>query len=153
MWRACSSIRLSISSNRLSSGDLSGMRTFGRTLSPGLYFWRISSFSFSGFALSGFAVRYMSSKVLTVALWRVSRTDARQDGQVNLFEAGAGGLGDVSATVCCHPNQSFRHEPQKVCRQSRRVKGWKRMSVQIEQVSSFSKSTPGLTEEAIAAYK
>ena len=71
-------IRLSASSS-LSSLFISN---FGITLSPGVYFSLISSFSSTVFPRLGFAWRYISSKVVTVAFGRVSRTEARQDGQV-----------------------------------------------------------------------
>lgn len=48
----------------------------------------------------------------------VSRTGARHDGQVKGF-----GL-EAEAWEDCHENHSLRQEPQKVWRQSRRVRGW-----------------------------
>jgi hypothetical protein len=123
IWRACSIISRSRWSALCSSTDRSGMLIWGRTLSPGLYFWRTSSCSSVGLALSGFEARKMSSRLVTVALRRVSRTRARHDGQVKTVAPGAGGFGFVSAEIFCHSNQSFKQEPQKVCRQSRSVKG------------------------------
>jgi hypothetical protein len=94
------------------------------TRSPGLYFSRISSISVVERAFSGFAAVYMSSKVTTVALCLVSRTEARHDGQVNRTSSGAGGLGDRSIFAFWKLNHSFRHAPQNVCRQSSSVNGW-----------------------------
>lgn len=94
------------------------------TLSPGLNFLFISALSSSGLALSGLAARNMSSSVATVALWRVSRTWARHEGQVKTAEPGDGGFGACSAAVACQLNHSLRQAPSKVCRQSRRVRGW-----------------------------
>ena len=113
--RACSNIRWSSSSSPLSSSCCGG----GNTESPGLYRWAISSFSAGDRALSGCASRTISSSVVTVAFGRVPRTSARHDGQVN--------RGEVPEDRCrdpCAENHSFKHNPQKVCRQSRRVRGW-----------------------------
>lgn len=40
--------------------------------------------------------------------------------------------------MACHENHSFRHEPQKVCRQSSSVKGWYMTSVHICRCGSAS---------------
>jgi hypothetical protein len=69
----------------------------------------------------------MSSNVVTVAFGRVPRTWARHDGQVY----GLVVRRDWAAEVACHENHSFKQEPQKVCRQSSKVKGWYITSVQI----------------------
>lgn len=57
----------------------------------------------------------MSSKVVTVALFFVARTEARQDGQVNgedpLLD---GGFGELRLLLSWKANHSFRHAPQKV---------------------------------------
>jgi hypothetical protein len=66
----------------------------------------------------------MSSNVATVALCLVSLTGARHDGQVAIVEPSDGGFGEFSAIVACQLNQSFKQEPQNVCKQSRSVKGW-----------------------------
>lgn len=95
----------------------------GNTLSPGLYFASISSFSCWGFTFSGCATRTMSSRDATVELCLVSRTEARHDGQVKTDAPGAGGSGALRAASACHSNHSFRQAPQKVCRQSRSVSG------------------------------
>lgn len=58
-----------------------------------------------------------------MALCLVSRTGARHDGQVKTEVPGAGGSGAFSAAWACHVNQSFKQAPQKVCRQSRSVRG------------------------------
>jgi hypothetical protein len=60
----------------------------------------------------------MSSNVVTMALGRVSRTEVRHDGQLNGF--GVEGV----ALDPCKENHAFRQEPQKVWRQSRRLRGW-----------------------------
>jgi hypothetical protein len=73
----------------------------------------------------------MSSKVVTVALCFVSRTGVRHDGHVYGVELEGAELGLLREAVSCHENHSFKQEPQKVWRQSRSVKGWKRTSVQI----------------------
>jgi len=62
-----------------------------------------------------------------VAFGRVPRTSARHDGHVYGFVVRR----ERAAEVACHENHSFRQEPQKVCRQSSRVKGWYMTSVQI----------------------
>jgi hypothetical protein len=90
----------------------------GITFSPGVYFFLVSFFSCSVRALLGFACRYISSNVVTVAFGLVSLTEARHDGQVNGF-----GFEGV-ACEACHENHSLRQDPQKVCKQSRRVRGW-----------------------------
>ena len=69
----------------------------------------------------------MSSSVVTVAFGRVPRTSARHDGQVY----GLVVRRERAAEVACHENHSFKQDPQKVCRQSSRVKGWYMTSVQI----------------------
>ena len=65
--------------------------------------------------------------MVTVAFGRVPRTSARHDGQVY----GLVVRRDRAAEVACHENHSFKQDPQKVCRQSSRVKGWYMTSVQI----------------------
>lgn len=67
----------------------------------------------------------MSSSVVTVAFGLVSRTEARHDGHVYGFGF------EAEAWDACHENHSFRHDPQKVCKQSSKVKGWNKTSVQI----------------------
>jgi hypothetical protein len=93
------------------------------TLSPGLYILSDSLRSSSVLNLVGFAVENMSSKVETVALCFVPLTDARQAGHVYGCK--------LVARDAWERNHSFKQEPQKVCRQSRRVRGWYKMSVQI----------------------
>lgn len=66
----------------------------------------------------------MSSKVVTVALFLVARTEARQDGQVKGFDPLMGGLGEFRLVFSWKENHSFKQAPQKVCRQSSRVRGW-----------------------------
>lgn len=61
---------------------------------------------------------YISRRVVTVALGRVSRIVARHEGHVRGF-----GL-LLEALVAWKANHSLRHDPQNVCRQSRRVRGW-----------------------------
>jgi hypothetical protein len=73
----------------------------------------------------------MSRRVTTVALCLVSRTGARHDGQVKTTASGVGGVGAFSTVAAWKWNHSFRQEPQNVCRQSSRVSGWYRRSVQI----------------------
>lgn len=121
----------SSSSARLSSVVCSLLCILGSTCSPGVYLRLISSLSDSGRPFSGCAATNMSSRFATVALCFVSRTVARQDGQVNIDEPGDGGLGERSAVAAWKVNHSFRHAPQKVWIQSRRVSGWKRSSVHI----------------------
>lgn len=90
----------------------------GMTCSPTLYRFLSSSISSMVLPLLGLAWRNMSNKVVTLASGLVSRTVARHDGQVK-------GCGfKVSAWEATEENHSFRHEPQKVCRQSSRVNGW-----------------------------
>lgn len=85
----------------------------------------------------------MSRRVVTVAFGFVPLTEVRHDGQVY-------GWMDV-AVEAWNWNHSFKQAPQKVCRQSRRVRGWYRTSVHIEQLNSFSKSTmPFVSPSAIA---
>lgn len=62
-----------------------------------------------------------------MAFGRVPRTSARHDGQVYGFVVRR----ERAAEVACHENHSFKQDPQKVCRQSSRVKGWYMTSVQI----------------------
>jgi hypothetical protein len=71
----------------------------------------------------------MSSNVVTVAFGRVPRTSARHEGHVYGFVLRRA----CTAAVACHENHSFKQEPQKVWRQSSRVKGWYMTSVQIWQ--------------------
>lgn len=59
-----------------------------------------------------------------MALCLVSRTGARHDGQVKRTVSGVGGIGNLSIDAAWKLNHSFRQEPQKVCRQSSRVRGW-----------------------------
>lgn len=103
----------------------------GTTLSPGLYFASISSFSLCGFIFSGCAASIISKSDTTVELCLVSRTEARHDGHVKMGASGAGGSGAFFAAVACQSNHSFRQAPQKVCRQSRRVSGLYSSSVHI----------------------
>jgi hypothetical protein len=73
------------SSSNLRSPSSSGpplRRSFGNTLSPGLYLSLSAFFSSSVFPLPGFAFKKISSSVVTVALGWVVRTEARQDGHV-----------------------------------------------------------------------
>ena len=84
------------------------MLTLGKTFSPALYAFRVSSFSCSVLDLPGFAWRYNSSRVVTFAFGLASRTDARHEGHVK-------GLSVLlDAWEACHENHSFKHEPQKV---------------------------------------
>jgi hypothetical protein len=89
-----------------------------------VYFLLTSSFSSAVRPLSGCAVRNISSNVVTVALFLVARTTARHDGHVKGVAPGGGGLGDVRLEASWKANHSLRQLPQKVCRQSRRVRGW-----------------------------
>jgi hypothetical protein len=58
----------------------------------------------------------MSRRVVTVALGCVVRTEARHEGHV---------YGWIEVAVeAWNWNHSLRQAPQKVCRQSRRVRGW-----------------------------
>lgn len=117
-------LTLSISCRSSSSeSEVSGETSTG---SPGLYFFAISRLSCSDLACSGFAFSTISSNVVTVAFGLVARTAARHDGQVN-----RGAELDVRGRTACHENHSFRQEPQKVCRQSSKVRGWYNSSVQI----------------------
>lgn len=61
---------------------------------------------------------------------------------------GGGGPGRERREEAWKENQDFRQGAQKVCRQSRRVRGVWRRSVQMEQVSSASREIagPGLVE-------
>lgn len=67
----------------------------------------------------------MSSNVVTVALGLVSRTEARHDGHVYGFGF------EAETWDACHENHSFKHDPQKVCKQSSKVNGWNKISVHI----------------------
>jgi hypothetical protein len=107
------------SSSTLRSASSSGpsrLRSLGSTLSPGLNLSLSACFSSSFFPLSGFAFRNMSSRVVTVALGCVLRTEARHDGHVY-------GWIEVAAEAW-KANHSLRQAPQKVCRQSSSVRGW-----------------------------
>lgn len=71
---------------------------------------------------------------MTVAFFRVALTDARQEGQVNgeeVVEGEVGWLGALREEFNWKANHSFKQAAQKVCRQSRRVRGEWRTSVQI----------------------
>jgi len=131
MARTSSIRRLSCSSSRRCSGVRSARRKTGSTGSPRLYLLSISSFSAAGLRLSGWAVSSMSSSVATVALCLVSRTGARHDGHVKTGESAGGGVAAFSAAAACQLNHSFTQAPQKVWRQSSRVRGWYRISAQI----------------------
>lgn len=122
---------LSCSSRRSWSAVFWEKSSSGTTLSPGLYFASISSFSLCGFVLSGCAASTISNSEATVELCLVSRTDALHDGHVKMGASGAGGVGAFLAALACQSNHSFRQAPQKVCRQSRRVSGLYSSSVQI----------------------
>lgn len=122
---------LSRSSSLSCSAVRLGKCSSGRTLSPGLYLASISACSACGFAFSGCATSTMSNSEATVELCLVSRTEARHDGHVKTEEPGTGGSGALVAAFACQSNHSFRQAPQKVCRQSRRVRGLYRSSVQI----------------------
>ena len=93
-------------------------------MSPFLYLAEISSLSASLLSRSGFAFTYISRRVATVALCREPRTPARHEGHVNMGAPGGGGVGAESWAEAWKANQSFRQAPQKVWRQSRRVRGW-----------------------------
>lgn len=101
--------------SRSSSGRLL-LRSLGMTLSPGLYIFAMSAFSCSDLPLSGFIFMYCSRIVLIHACLVVARTGARHEGHVYGWM--------LVAVDACWANHSFRQEPQKVCRQSRRAKGW-----------------------------
>lgn len=85
---ASSNCLLSNSSSALSSSSLLLLflpllcSNFGRISSPGLYRCAISAFSSSLFPRPWFAAKNISSRVVTVALWRASLTGARHVGQV-----------------------------------------------------------------------
>jgi len=112
------------SSTRWSCSSRSSLRlSLGSTLSPGRYLSRSARFSASLFPRLGFALRKMSSRVVTVALGWVERTEARHEGHVY-------GWSEV-AVEAWKANHSFRQAPQKVCRQSSSVSGWWSRSVQI----------------------
>lgn len=78
--------------------------------------------------------------MVTVAFGRVPRTSARHDGQVY----GLVVRRERAAEVACHENHSFKQDPQKVCRQSSRVKGWYMTSVQI---------CPGMISQHLASFQ
>jgi hypothetical protein len=73
--------------------------------------------------LLGFAARNISSNVVTLASCRDSRTGARHDGQVYGVVPAGNGVEELRDAVSCQLNHSFKQEPQKVWRQSRRVRG------------------------------
>lgn len=117
MLISCTSVR-----SLRSCPSVSGLLRPGgsnNTFSSGRYFFPMSSFSSCGRAFSGLDCRNRSSSVFTLASRLVSRTDDRHEGQVK-----GGRLRASGALEVCHENHSFRQEPQNVCRQSRRVKGW-----------------------------
>jgi hypothetical protein len=105
--------RLSSSSSSSALSPPEG--TAGNTDSPCVYRWAISAFSSVDLARLGCAPSTISRSVVTVAFGRVPRTSARHEGQVNRGE----GRREAWAL-----NHSFTQEPQKVWRQSRRVRGW-----------------------------
>lgn len=111
-----SSIRC-LSSSPSSSALSPPEGSVGNTDSPYVYLVAISAFSSAALSRSGCALRTMSSRVVTVAFGRVSRTSVRQDGQVNRGEA-------RERRDPCAENHSFTQDPQNVWRQSRRVRGW-----------------------------
>lgn len=96
--------------------------------SPGLYCSLSAAFSESLRSLPGSSFNNISSSVVTVAFGLVSRTHARHDGQVYGLDFGCE---EERAAFACKPNHSFKQEPQKVWRQSRRVSGWYSISVHI----------------------
>ena len=120
----CSSSLLSSSSSLTCSSVRSWNFNLLRSFSPLLYIASISSLSACVFPFPGLSDRYMSNRVVTLASCLVSLTASRQLGQVyiGLF-GGGGGPGAVSARMAWEENHSFKHAPQKVCRQSRRVRG------------------------------
>jgi hypothetical protein len=123
-WTRLTNLRSS-SSAILSLSVFSLSSTFGITFSPGVYFFLMSSFSSVVLPLSGCAVKNISSSVVTVALFFVARTVARHEGHVNgVLPAGGEELGDLRLEVSWKANHSLRQAPQKVWRQSRRVRGW-----------------------------
>src|SRR5215471_13247636 len=112
LFLSSKSLRLSslTSSNTLSSASKSLPLTAasclsGNTVSPGLYFFPMSSFSFAVFVFPGFACKNISSRVLTVALCLASRTDPRHDGHVN-----CGDLPELGGFEACHENHSLRQD-------------------------------------------
>lgn len=60
---------------------------------------------------------------MTVALFLVSRTGARHDGHVYGVEPEGTESRLLREAVSWNENHSFKHAPQKVWRQSRRVRG------------------------------
>jgi hypothetical protein len=123
--RTLSTSLRSSSSTLLSLKLFSLSSTFTNTSSPILYFFSSSSFSSSVLPFSGFAATNISRSVFTVALCLVSLTGALHDGQVyGVPPAGIGvAFGVFRDEASWKENHSFRQEPQKVCRQSRSVRG------------------------------
>jgi hypothetical protein len=79
-----------------------------------------------------------------VAFGRVSRTGSRQTGHV----------GRGSRPFSCEVNQLLEHEPQFVCRQSRKVMGSKRRSVQIYGPGGISvRALGGVSERGLPTYR
>jgi hypothetical protein len=103
---------------------ISRASTLTSTFSPASYLTLISLLSFSVLPFSGFAARNISSRVVTVALCFVSRTGARHEGHVYGSPVSGSGEGEARCEESWKANHSLRQEPQKVCRQSRRVRGW-----------------------------
>jgi len=66
----------------------------------------------------------ISTSVVTVALCFVSLTGALHEGHVYGVPVSGSGEGEARCELSWKLNHSFRQEPQKVCRQSRRVSGW-----------------------------
>ena len=112
--RTSSIMRLSSSPSSSALSPPEG--SVGNTDSPCVYLVAISAFSSVALSRSGCALRTMSSRVVTVAFGRVSRTSVRQDGQVNRGEV-------RERRDPCAENHSFTQDPQNVWRQSRRVRG------------------------------
>ena len=101
----------------------------GSTLSPGLYTDRMLFFSsgvrsFEGLFLTKSSTRFCSRPPALASL-----TTARHAGQVNFEPAFA--LFGVDSELFNEANHDFAHAPQFAWRQSRKVTGSKRMSVQI----------------------
>lgn len=111
-WRSAA-----VAAGLLPCGDLVRAR-LGITLSPGLYSFASSSFCSSVLPLSGLAAMNSSSRALSRKSSLVSRTGALQAGQRKT------GVVRVSAAACARvENQYFRHDPQKLWRQSRSASG------------------------------
>jgi len=113
----------------LAGGVLLDPPADGSTLSPDLYTDRMLFFSSGVRSFKGLFLTKLSTKFCSRPPALVSRTTARHSGQVN-FEPAFALLG-ADSELFNEANHDFAHAPQFAWRQSRKVTGSKRMSVQI----------------------